>query len=97
MNEVAPRSVRAESNGVKRSAQLCLVFRMATKRAQFVYSVSELALVSVFTSPVFLKRSAKFRLVPAGVRARSPTLFFGTQTQRTFPFVGCTCERDQVR
>lgn len=59
--------VWAETNGVEGAAQLCFVFGMAAQAAQFVDSVSKLALVTILAGAVLLEGPAQLRLVSAGV------------------------------
>lgn len=67
VDEMAAWPVWAESNGVEGAAQLSFVFGMAAQAAQFMDSVSKLALVAILAGTVLLKGPAKLRLVTAGV------------------------------
>lgn len=67
VDEVAAGSVGAESGRVVGSAQIRLVLGVPGDAAEFLVAVSELALFSVFACPVFLKRTAEFGLVSAGI------------------------------
>ena len=69
VDEVAPRSVRAEPVRMERPAELCLVFRVPWHDPKFVATVRELALVAVLAVAVLLVRAAQLGLVAARVGA----------------------------
>lgn len=63
----------AESDGVEGAAQLSFVFGMAAQAAQFMDSMSELALVAIFAGTVLLEGPAKLRLITAGIHLAAAT------------------------
>lgn len=65
VDEVTPRSVRAEPNAVERTAEFGLVLWMTLEIAQLLHAVRELALVAVLTLTRFLERSAQLGFVSA--------------------------------
>jgi len=67
VDEVAARTVRAESDRVEGAAQFRLVLGMTHQTAQFVHSVSKLTFISVLARSVLFVRSTQFRLVAARV------------------------------
>lgn len=75
VDEMATGPVRAETDRVKRAAQLGLVFRMAGEVAQLAVPVSELTLVAIFAGAAFLEWPAQLCLVPGGRLARAAIQF----------------------
>lgn len=69
VNEVAPRTIRAEADGVEGAAQLSFVLGVSVQCSQLSAAVGKLALVAVFTEAVLLKGPAQLCLVPRGVAA----------------------------
>ena len=67
VNEMAPGTVRAETDRVVSAAQLRLVLWMARKVSQLSHTVRELTFVTVFTHPELFVWSAQLRLVPGSV------------------------------
>lgn len=69
MDEVTPRTIGAEPNGVERPAQLRLVLGVPAEGPELRGTMGELALVAVLAETVFLEGPAQLRLVPRRVPA----------------------------
>ena len=63
VNEMATRSIGAESDSVEGTAQFGFVLGMAIQVSQFVLSVSKLTLIPVFTMSTLFKGAAHLGLV----------------------------------
>lgn len=86
VDEVAPRTVRAEPDRVEGPAELRLVLRMTSQVPQFVGAVSELAFVTVFTRSGLLERPAKFCLISTGIDILRYLNYFRRFALRTIQF-----------
>lgn len=74
VDEVAPRTVWAEADGVESATGLGFVLGVARQVSQLVVAVRKLALLAVLASSVFLEGPAELRLVAGGVDLRARLL-----------------------
>jgi len=63
VDEVAPRTVGAQTDGVEGPAEVRLVLRVSIHRAKFRLAVGELALLSVLAEAVFLEGATQLCFV----------------------------------
>lgn len=88
VDEVAPRAVGAEPDGVECAAKLCLVLGMAAEAAQLVNAMGKLALVAVLAGAVLLERPAQLCLVAARVHLTVGASRARTLLQEAIPSLG---------
>merc|ERR1712223_2106704 len=67
VDKVASWTIRAKTNGMICSAQICFVFWMSGHSSQFSLSMRKLTFFTIFTGSMFRKWSAQLRLVSASV------------------------------
>lgn len=63
VDKVAAYPIGAETDGVKRTARLCFVFRMSVKIPQLVCPVGKLALPAILAQATLGERSTQFSLI----------------------------------
>lgn len=63
VDKVAAHPIRAEADGVERTARLSFVFRVSAQIPQFLCSVGKLALAAVLAQAALSVRSTQFSLI----------------------------------